>query len=277
MKILFVSCLLPYPGVTHGGGVDLFHLIETLGARHEVSLVSIVSEGEIGHVAEIAPYCEMVRTVVPAWSLKQKVRQGWRGLWTRPWMLGRRARAEMRGHIRQIVAEFKPDVVQFEWTETGDYLDAVTGAEAARVLDEVDVSYRPLEYQAERRGTWGRRLLARGRGGRAQESELALCQQFDAVLTRSEYDRQVLLAEVPELNVEVLQPWTHVDRFADITLQGNDSVDGCYSWARWTGKRIARRFCISMKRVYPLVRRHCVGVDLWVVGANPQRRIQRLC
>ncbi len=47
LKLLFVSCLLPYPDVTHGGGVDLFHLIASLATRHEVSLVSIVSENEI--------------------------------------------------------------------------------------------------------------------------------------------------------------------------------------------------------------------------------------
>ncbi len=33
LKLLFVSCLLPYPDVTHGGGVDLFHLIASLATR----------------------------------------------------------------------------------------------------------------------------------------------------------------------------------------------------------------------------------------------------
>ena len=35
MRILFVSCLLPYPTVPHGGGTDLFHLIQALGHRSQ--------------------------------------------------------------------------------------------------------------------------------------------------------------------------------------------------------------------------------------------------
>ena len=275
MKLLFVSCLLPYPDVTHGGGVDLFHLIASLATRHEVSLVSIVSEDEIGHVAEIAPYCVAVRTVAPAWSLRQKLRQGWRGLRTNPFMLGRRARAEMRAHIRQVVAGFVPDVVQFEWTETGTYLDAIPSGEAIRVLDEVDVSYRPLAHLAEQRSAWWQVGYARWRSRRARVSELALCRRFDAVLTRSEHDRQVLLAQDPGLYVAVVQPWTHVAQFAGVTAQ-----ERARGRLLFVGAMDRNENCEAVlyfyHHVFPLVRRRCPAVELWIVGANPQQRVVRL-
>jgi len=274
MKLLFVSCLLPYPRVAHGGGVDLFRLIESLSARHEVSLVSLVSEDEVGQVAEIAPYCATVRTVVPAWSLRQKLRQGWRGLWTHPWMLGRRARAEMRAHIRQIVAGFRPEVVQFEWTETGVFVDAVAGADVVRVLDEVDVSYRPLAYSAEQRAGW-RRAYTRWRCRRTRAGELALCRRFDAVLTRSEFDRQALLARLGDVCVEVLQPWTHVAGFADVTVSERRR-----GHLLFVGAMDRDENCEAVlhfyREIFPLVRRNRPDAELWIVGANPQQRVVQL-
>ena len=275
MRILFVSCLLPYPTVAHGGGVDLFRLIDSLSPRHEVHLVSIVSGAEIEHIPDIEKYCASVQAVVPSWTWKQKFRQAWHGLWTRPLMIGRRARAEMRAHIRQVVTEFDINVIQFEWTETGVYVDAVAPGEAVRILDEVDVGYRPREYRAKHRSSRSLRSYSLWRSRRAREKELALCRRFEAVLTRSEYDRQILLPHLPDSQVEVFQPWTHVADFAGIGEEERQRGRLLFVGAMDRDEN-CEAVLYFYNHIFPRVRLSRPEVEFWVVGANPQLRVKHL-
>jgi polysaccharide biosynthesis protein PslH len=268
VKILFVSCLLPYPTVAHAGGADLFHLIASLGERgHYVHLVSLAPyRGDLAHVDEMRPYCRSVAVVVPALTWGQKWRNLWQGLFTDPLHLGRRAHGEMRAHIRRLAAN-GVDVVQFEWTETGRFVDAVP-AGVVTILDEVDVSFRPRQRAA--RTSW-----ARWDAALARWQELALCRRFDLVLTRSANDRDALLQALPGANVELLQPWTHLDLFADIRpterrpgtvlfVGAMDRDENCQA-VLWF-----HRYC------WPLIRARAPEARLEIVGASPQERVQRL-
>lgn len=275
MNILFVSCLLPYSQVAHGGGVDLFHLIESLSARHEVHLVSIAAEPELPYVPDIQTYCASVRVVTPSWSWRQKLRQAWRGLWTRPLLIGRRARAEMRAFIRQTISEAAIDVAQFEWTETAAYVDAVPPGRTVRILDEVDVSYRPAEYRARHLTHPLLRPCALWRSRQVKCGELDLCRRFDAILTRSEHDRQVLNAEVPELVVHVLHPWTHLAELADVREDERQRGRLVFVGAMDRDENCEAAL-FFYQRVFPRVRQAWPQAEFWVAGANPPARIMAL-
>ncbi len=275
MNVLFVSCLLPYPQVAHGGGADLFHLIDSLSARHEVHLISIVDESDLAYVPGIRRCCASVRVVRPSWTWKQKARQAWSGLWTHPLMIGRRARTEMRAFIRQVVAESAIDVVQFEWTETAAYVDAVPHGQAVRILDEVDVSYRPLEYRAKH---WTSSLLkpyVLWRSRRAKRKELAWCSRFDAILTRSEYDRKMLRIDLPDSIVEVFHPWTHLAELADV-----EESERQRGRLLFVGAMDRDENCDAVlffyRYIFPQIRQFRPDVEFWIVGANPQARIKAL-
>ena len=227
------------------------------------------------HVPDIERYCASVRTVAPSWTWKQKLRQAWRGLWIHPLMIGRRARAEMRAHIRRVVAEFDIDVIQFEWTETGVYVDAVAPGEVVTILDEVDISYRPREYQAKYRGSRSLRPYLLWRSHRARNEELALCRRFEAVLTRSEYDRQILLPHLPNSQVEVFLPWTHVADFAGIGEEERHQ-----GRLLFVGAMDRDENCEAVLYFYhdvlPRIKLGCPDVEFWIVGANPQPRVRHL-
>jgi len=269
MKILFVSCLLPYPSVAHAGGADLFHLIASLGERgHDLHLVSLAPyPGDLAHVAEMRPYCRSLAVVVPALTWGQKWRNLWRGLFADPLHLGRRAQREMRAQIRQVAAEHRVDVIQFEWTETGRFVDAAP-AGAVTVLDEVDVSFRPRLRAA--RSDRDRRQAYQARG-----QELALCRRFDLLLTRSASDRDVLLQTLPEASVEVLQPWTHLDRFHDI-----GAAERQPGTILFVGAMDRDENCEAVlwfhRHCWPLIRFSEPRARLEIVGASPQPRIRQL-
>jgi len=268
VKILFVSCLLPYPTVAHAGGADLFHLIASLGERgHDTHLVSLAPyPGDLAHVDDMRPYCRSLEVVVPALTWKLKWHNLWRGLFTDPLHLGRRAQGEMRAHIRRLAADGL-DLIQFEWTETGRFVDAAP-AGVVTILDEVDVSFRSRLRAA--RSDW-----ARWQAYRARRQELALCRRFDLVLTRSASDRDVLLQALPESSVEVLQPWTHLDRFRGIR------ADECQPGTiLFVGAMDRDENCEAVlwfhRHCWPLIRFREPRARLEIVGASPQPRIQRL-
>ncbi len=158
------------------------------------------------------------------------------------------------------------DVAQFEWTETARFVDAVTDARVVTVLDEVDVSYRPL---ARALGPDHRRVRA------AQEQELAWCRRFDAVLTRSAADRAALEPHLSGQRLHVFQPWTHVDAFRDIRPE-----------TRTPGTVL---FCGAMDRVenaaavlwfyqhgWPRVREAVPTARLVIAGHAPLPQVARL-
>jgi len=269
MKILFVSCLLPYPTVPHAGGADLFHLVASLGERgHDVHLVSLAPyPGDLARVDEMRPYCRSLAVVVPALAWRQKWHNLWRGLFADPLHLGRRAQREMRGHIRCVAAEHEVDVIQFEWTETGRYVDAAP-AGAVTVLDEVDVSFRP-RLRAARSG-WDRRQAYQARG-----QELALCRRFDLLLTRSASDRDVLLQALPEASIEVLQPWTHLDRFRDIRAAERQPGTILFVGAMDRDENCEAVLWFH-RHCWPLIYAREPQARLEIAGTSPRPRIRQL-
>lgn len=263
MRILFVSCLLPYPTVPHGGGTDLFHLVEALGHRgHEVHLVSLVQPEEAPHAPEMRPYVASLQTVTPALAWRQKLRNALR---EPPWRWGRRARAQVRAAIRHRV-DAGVDVAQFEWTESARFVDAVTATDVVTVLDEVDVSFRPL---ARALGPTRRRVRA------ARARELAWCRRFDAVLTRSEADRAALAPHVSGTRLHVFQPWTHVDRFRGITPETCEpgTVLFCGAMNRRENADTVLWFA---RECWPRVREAVPTARLVVAGHAPLPRVARL-
>jgi glycosyltransferase involved in cell wall biosynthesis len=269
VKILFVSCLLPYPTVPHAGGADLFHLIASLTERgHDIHLVSLTPyPGDLAHLDEMRPHCRSLATVVPALTWAQKWHNLWLGLLHDPLRLGRRAQGEMRAHIRRVAAEYGVDVIQFEWTETGHFVDTAP-AGVVTVLDEVDVSFRPRLRAA--RTDW-----AYIQAYQARRQELNLCRRFDLVLTRSAGDRDLLRELLPGVDVKVLQPWTHVDRFRDI--RADERRPGT---VLFVGAMDRDENCQAVlwfhRHCWPLIRSREPRARLEIVGASPQPHIQEL-
>lgn len=275
MNLLFVSCLLPYPRVTHGGGTDLYHLIESLNRHHEVHLISIASEAELPHVNEMRGRCASLQTVMPAWTLAQKWRNLRQGLLADPIHIGQRAQRAMRAHIREAIERYSIDVVQFEWTETSRYRDAVLPGTAIAVLDEVDVSFRPRLHRAAHVRFGLPRAWAELRARHARRNELATCSRFGLVLVRSEFDRCLLLAARENLRVEVLLPWTHMARFRDISPQTREPGRLLFVGAmdRDENCEAVEYFC---QHIFSRVRAACPQLRLEIAGASPQPRIRRL-
>jgi glycosyltransferase involved in cell wall biosynthesis len=275
MKILFVSCCLPYPQVAHGGGVDLFHLIESLSERHEVHLLATITEEEQPHVDGIKPYCHSLKVVRPALTWRAKLKSAWRTLPTNPLLIGRRARTEIKSWIRGLIEEEGIEVVQFEWTGAGQFVGAVSPDVAATVLDEVDVSFRPKRRLVQlARSPWAK-IWAWWAYHRTRRWELDICRRFDAILTRSATDREALRFHLPQAHISILQPWTYVARFADIAPHESEPHTLLFVGAMDRDEN-CQAIIYFYERCFAQIEAAVPGVELLIVGASPQPRVQNL-
>ena len=269
MNILIVSLYLPYPAVPHGGGQDLFRLIETLGQHHTISVVSFVDADQSQHTESLRPYVADVQLVTPAITLRQKLGSAVVALQQHAWEnWGRRADREMRQAIGDRARRGQIDIIWYVWTEMGRYLDAAPPG-VLRVLDEVDV-----RFIVEQAAAAGRRWSML-RAAQHRQQELAYCRAADLVLTRSERDLKILRQACPDLAGFVLPPAAHVASFADI------HPEECEPYrVLFVGALDRRRNQVAVKwlvdEVWPQVLTACPAAVLRIVGANPPARVQTL-
>jgi len=278
LKILFVSAYFAYPQVAHGGGTDLFHLIEALASRHEIHLISFADDWEVAYAAEMRPYCGSLHLIVPANRWRDKLRSTVRTLQTQPFraplLLGRRSHREMRRLIAEVTNAQQIDLIQFEWTEAAQFRSAVPKG-VCTVLDEVDVSCRPRLQAAMLCQHQLQRALAMRRYKRARAVELALCRTFDAILTRSEADQSFLSALLLGHPVFVFRPWTRVAEFAGIAEEESER-DVLLFVGAMDRRPNEDAVLYFHQEIWPMVRRAVPSARFNVVGADPTARVRSL-
>lgn len=261
LRLTIATPYLPYPQVPHGGGQDLFRLIEALSDRHRIALVSFVDRAQAAHAPDIRPYVEELQLIWPARHWCQRARRLMAALRHGAWhTLGRRA----AGQMRQAIVGRPADVLHCAWTEMGRYLEAAPSG-AVRVLDEVDVRF--LVDQAAGLPAWHQR--------RRRREELGYCRTADLVLTRSQRDLVALQQALPDLSGLVLPPAGHQSAFGDIAPEesrpGQVLFVGAMDRAR---NQAAARWLVQ--DIWPLVEQAHPTARLRLVGANPPPAVQAL-
>ncbi len=274
MKILFVSPYLPYAGVDHAGGTTFYNVVKSLSQRHEISLISFIrDEGELQHIAELGRYCAFIDTVLLSNRLVSKVRRKI-GQFFHPITLASWNSDEMRKKISSLTQREHFDVIHFNFTQMSQYADAAQNA--PKVLDEGDVAFLPFyqDYIAGGASGIGRTRLFL-EWTRLQAYEISACQKFDAILTRSEKDRKLLLALNPGLNVSILPPWVELYDSHPSGQEATDDKTLLFLGAMWRtiNAQAVTYFCHS---ILPLVRQEIPDVKFQIVGSSPLEEVKRL-
>jgi glycosyltransferase involved in cell wall biosynthesis len=195
-RLLFLLPFPPDPAGLHGSSRLAGQLLEELAGRHEVGALYLRAAEERG----IAPALQE-RLAFAAELRRPSLREGvgvrraaqraWglasgRPLWATDWRvpeLGRRA--------REIVASWRPDVVQAELAVMGQYLAALPSGRPARVLVEYDPGAAAATgLAATERGLRRAARLADAAAWRRYGRRLA--DHVDAVVTFTEEDADLL-------------------------------------------------------------------------------------
>ena len=147
-RLLFLVPFAPRLDAHHGGGRAIAQFLSALGKRHELGVLYLRSTDEPEIDPSVGARCEWTEEVRrPAaaddWAdrLERRARlllcllRG-RPMWVTRWAVGHYAR-----RVREVARDWKPDVVHLEYHVMGQYVSALRGCMAPRILTQYEPGF----------------------------------------------------------------------------------------------------------------------------------------
>ncbi len=268
MRILFVSVVVPYSQITTAGGVAVYTYIKQLAKRHSVDLVSAFAEGDNEKFTEMLRICRNVYSARRSISLNQNVRQ------VLSWMSGFcRGPLKHRWTIllaNDLIRKNNYDVVQVEFTEAG--LHIKRAGNTKMVLDVHDVNLKPALRRCRREKNWLKRILLFIDVWLTRWFEYRTYRNFDLVLTRSEYDMNLVKKYYKGTRVDVLPhplDGAKLKSIGEVEPLGN-SILFTGAFQRDVNVESAR---FIYREIFPRVREKYPDARLVFAGGNPSKEM----
>ncbi|MFP5225095.1 MAG: glycosyltransferase family 4 protein [Actinomycetota bacterium] len=186
MRLLFVAPYLPTPG--SGGRTRFVNLLDRVSRDHEVRVVCFRERDQL---EDPLPYPGIALDPPPLrkrpGGLAGKFRFYGERLDPLPAFAAQLFMPEMAAAIRDETARFRPDLVQIETTEMGQYLRAIPFG-PVRALDLQDVAHGWFERVAQRAGTPKARGTLRYELMRTRRYDRNICRTAELVFVPSELE-----------------------------------------------------------------------------------------
>lgn len=216
MRILFVTSEPCYPAV---GGIRIppYHAIRLMSQDNELMLASLISP-------ECGPYdlkglealCEKVVTV--EFPRHHPASIAFNALLRREIYYMERFRSErFRTKLKGMIAEFKPDVIHFDYILTTQYVDCVPPGigTVASINDSAAFSLEnEFKQKLERSLFW--KIYRRLQYYQVRHFEKTFYPNFNIVHTMTEKDAEYLRCLNPNIVTEVIPNGTFIEEFENI-------------------------------------------------------------
>jgi glycosyltransferase involved in cell wall biosynthesis len=265
-KILFVTPFPPRLDAHHGGGRAVAQLVSRLAARNRIAVLTLRAEHEQPVDERLRDYCELVEEV-PRHLIGRSPRRAWterRRLLMllsgkADWLAGACV-AGFATRLSDIAHSWAPDVVQVEFLVMAQYLRALDGCRAARVLVDPDP---PLRSPQNRRArlAWRRLLID---GARVADAVVVLTdsdRELVRSLTRAE--RIVRIPLAVELPKRALNP------------VGSGSSPTVVFFGSFTHRPNVDAGLRLVRGIFPQVLERNPRARLSIIGADPPRSLRR--
>ena len=277
MKILIVSPYLPHPLCGHGAGVFIYKFIHHISKKHRVTLVSFCDQSE-RILAEDLKQLPLELHLVPRVKGAQetfslnfplvliRILQLIRSviLW-QPYYVSKFRHPRMSRLVKRLTRDHGYDIVQFEFTQMGQYARYVQSGKI--LLHELDVSYRP----SYRRYQSARSLLMKAltfiEWCRWARYEPKLARSVDRVLTVTDQDRLLLEWLTNSHNISYFPHAVDIPQQApQYSQRESHSLLFVGSYSHSPNTDAAIWLC---RDIFPLVQKIYPGSTLYIVGSNP--------
>jgi glycosyltransferase involved in cell wall biosynthesis len=178
LRVLVVSPFLPYP-LSHGGAVRIYNLCRSLADRADFALIAVRENQEAVNYPKLHEVFREVRivdideTAPLTEDVPEQVRQ--------------HECPALRAAITDLCREWRPDVVQFEYTQTAGLHDAAQGIPS--ILVEHDITFSLYRQLAEAEPS----PKTRREYQRWLEFEKRRLASYEAVWTVSDADRALAI------------------------------------------------------------------------------------
>ena len=211
MKILVLSPWLPYPP-NWGFAKRVFHMVEVLGRRHEITLVAFSAGGDAEQVRKLEPHCAAVHTVpAPTFALGKRVAQVASVL--SPTSFQRRTiySPAMQRTLDSLTAGAPFDIIHVETSQMGCYR---FDPRSVLILDEHNIEYELYYRMYQTEAALARRWFNWLEYYKFKREETASWRAVDGCVLTSE--REVVLVNdvVPSVPTAVVPNAVDTDFFA---------------------------------------------------------------
>lgn len=265
LRILIVSAYLPRLG-HHGGGNRVFHLIQEVSKKHEVSVYSFVeTQEEAASASSLLPFCKRVETVR---------RRHFTPVSVFPYEPFEEFNCpDFRESLEAFLVEEDFDLVHFEWPQMAQYGDLFP--DTPRLLTEVEVNYAAhcTFLKLERNP-----LLKVGKFYNSLQTfyrEVEMCRKVNQVICVTEDDRNYLQGYIEKEKLKVVNTGVDTEYFNnnDSYFPEEGSLVFVGAFRHQPNVDAMFYFC---REIFPLILKEQPQTHLYIVGSTPPDRVCQL-
>ncbi len=259
---------LPYPPMT-GGQTRSYNLIKSLtDLGHEITLFSLVkNEKEKQGVEGLEKICKKVRIFErPAkpWTLENILRTGFSSF---PFLV---IRNWAKGEKKAIEEELEKGNYDLIHAETFYVMPHIPKTDLPIVLVDQTIEYQVYQHFVENFRYPILKFLLALDVSKLKFWELAYWKKARKVIAMSKADKEIMLSEDKNLDVDIVPNGVDVKRFSEkIFARSKDPVILYLGNFTWLQNREA--VDILMKRVWPLIVKKVPQSKLWIIGKDAEQ------
>lgn len=267
MKVLMLTPYLPFPLLT-GGQTRSYNLIKRLSSLgHEITLFCLVkSLSERKYVGELEKYCREVQVFSrpeEPWTFSNILRTGFSlfpFLVIRNWARGEKEAIEKK------IGEEKFDLIH---AETFYVMPHIPKTDIPILLVEQTIEYLVYRHFAEESKFFMLKPLFYFDVYKMKYWELKYWRQAKRVVAMSDEDREIMVSEVPELNVDIVPNGVDVDYFnISVSKRSKENIILYLGNFTWLQNREAVDILVG--RVWPKIKEAFGSAKLWILGKSAQ-------
>ncbi|MFY0523476.1 glycosyltransferase [Archangium gephyra] len=268
MRICLITPRFPYP-LIKGDSLRVFHQLQGLSRRHQVTLVSLNdSPLEPGQLEPLSRLCEQVHVVpLPRWKAAVNLATG---LFTpRPLQVEYHRSSRFERTLSTVLANGKFDAIHVSLIRMLPYVWNLVGQRVI-VVDLIDsMSLNLLSRRNEARGAM--RLAYGLEYRRVRDYERAVVQRFPSLVISSPIDRRLLGSP----HILVNPNGVDVEKFQFRGAEGREPATLIFT-GNMAYPPNQEAVCWFVRQVWPLLRPRWPRLQLEIVGAEPPASIRAL-
>lgn len=252
------------------------HFLAALAARHEVALLSIRAPGEPASDPAVVEQCALYEEVPEStggWGPLGSAQRAWRmgmGLLVGrpPWISGHRSPRFVE-RARELIEQWKPEIIQVEWIMMGQYLAALDSSAAPRVLTHHEPRAQAIREQpwpASERARIVRPILHPLYLRAWDRFERQTMAQVRAIVVFTERDRAALQPSAPQTIIRQIPLGVEIPELP-LSPIGASPPSIVFVGNFWHPPNVdaARRL---IDRIVPLIRLELPELQLYLVGPH---------
>lgn len=277
MRILVITDSVPYP-LYSGDRLRVYNLMRRMAETHEVSLATLNEDpSDVASVAHLKTFCKHVITSPEVHRSKAAylpglMRYGLAGI---PMELYFKHSEALAQQIAALVRQEQFDIIQIEHSHMALYLEVLPPEDRSKhVLVYHNAMFQQYDRIADHHTKLTRKARARLHSMMLHHWEPRYGERFDRCIAVSAIDRDLLLAENPNLQIEVVPNGVDTalhtplpEEAADpaVMFVGKMSYPPCTDAAVYLGEQL-----------FPRLQERIAELELWLVGREPVPEVTRL-